>query len=412
MTLTVKEHKIFCCRMHNFIYILYKYSLLLLFLASMQAGFMWGIRDHILGMFVSIVTITFFITHKNIFIVSQKRLFICLLFVIAATIGVKENLNAYLRSVFILLPCLFFFLIKREVIFKDIIELITNFFAILLPISLLAFITSFFLHLPAFGYFEHPSGVYSIYTNYIIFIKSPFYDIRFSSIFLEPGHLGMICSFILFANKYNFKDWRVISILICSLFTLSLAGYVLILIGYLFILFLGGKITISKILMSLFFLLGSYIFAISYNNGDNYVNEMIISRLELDEEKGFKGNNRVYGSLEDYFIFFIKSDNLWRGIGSQEFVAIRETETFGGAGWKVYLLMNGLLSLSFIFLAYLYLGLKLSNDKLFAFLFFLLFLLAFIQRAYPFWASWLLLYMSSIKQPLHDKSITYSCGGN
>lgn len=383
--------------MYKYIYILYKYSLLLLFLASMHSWFTWNVKNHYLGFFVSLISIIFIVLHKNLIIISRKRLTACLLFSIAVMIGLKENINAYLGPIFILFPSLIVFLIKEETILFNILNLITNFFAILLPFSLIGFLVSFFIDLPSFGYIEHPSGVYSTYTNYLLFIKSSFYNFRFSSIFLEPGHLGMICSYILFANKFNFKDWRVIVILICSLFTLSLAAYVLILIGYLFMLFIWGRITISKIIISSILIGGGYLFATSYNNGNNYVNEMVISRLQYDEEKGITGNNRVYGSFEDHFEFFIKSRDLWLGIGSHEYRELMDTERFGGAGWKVFLLVNGLFATVFIFLAYLYLGNNLAFDKKYMYLFLLLLSLSFLQRGYPFWTSWILTYYLGIK---------------
>lgn len=50
-------------------------------------------------------------------------------------------------------------------------------------------------------------------------------------------------------------------------------------------------------------LLPVYYIGISYNDGDNQVNNLIISRLMPDKEKGFSGNNRV---SEDFDIYFEK----------------------------------------------------------------------------------------------------------
>ena len=54
---------------------------------------------------------------------------------------------------------------------------------------------------------------------------------RFQSIFLEPGHLGMISSLMLYMIRYNMRSWQGIIIFLSSLLSMSLAAYMLLFLG-------------------------------------------------------------------------------------------------------------------------------------------------------------------------------------
>ena len=56
---------------------------------------------------------------------------------------------------------------------------------------------------------------------------------RFSGPFAECGHMSMICAFLLYANRFNLQQWYNIVFFISVLFSLSLAGYVLLGLGLL-----------------------------------------------------------------------------------------------------------------------------------------------------------------------------------
>jgi len=134
-----------------------------------------------------------------------------------------------------------------------------------------------------------------------------------------------------------------------------------------------------------------YIIAINYNDGNNLLNNWFFDRLTPSEDKIIAGNNRTFGILDDFYEIFIthKSLLLW-GLGVDNYNFIVETIYFGGAGIKIYILRQGLVSVFLVFLAYLFIGFSISKNWRYTLCFVLLFAISFWQRAYPFWASWLI----------------------
>jgi len=179
-------------------------------------------------LFCNFVSVLYFIIYKPKLKLNNNRLvviFFYLLFVVYAS-----NLNIVKA-----IPVIIFFCCSEETI-EDIFTSITRWFSWILIPSLLLFVLLLFQDItPPLGYISYDAildgkeieTAYSEYANYLLLIKGVFYDIRFNSIFLEPGHLGMISSFMLFANGYNFKKKECWVILFAIILSLSLAGYVL-----------------------------------------------------------------------------------------------------------------------------------------------------------------------------------------
>jgi len=140
-----------------------------------------------------------------------------------------------------------------------------------------------------------------------------------------------------------------------------------------------------------------YIIAINYNDGNNLLNDWFFARLTPSEDKIIAGNNRTFGMVDDFYEIFTKHQNLllW-GLGVDNYNFIVETVHFGGAGIKIYILRQGLVSVFFVFLGYLFIGFSISKNWRYTLCFILLFAISFWQRAYPFWASWLILFISGI----------------
>jgi hypothetical protein len=378
-------------------FFLFKLAVLLMFLDSMHLWVTWNIPTHYIGVIVFSVMISYVILTGVKLRVSFKRGIGAVLLITAFLLGYNLNsLGAVLGPVFTVLPCLLLLFISDSKILLDTFNFIVNFFAILLPISLFVFLLTF-IGLPRIGEITHFSDLYGTFDNYILAFRSNMYGFRFSSVFLEPGHLGMILSFLLFALKYNFKDFRVVILLIVSLFTLSLAAYVLIFIGYILKLLLYRELRFRVVLLGSVSLLLLYLLAVNFNEGDNLLNNHLFARLQLDEEKGFTGNNRTYGKLDDVFEIAMNNKELvfW-GIGVDNYNLLRDNIHFGGAGVKVYVLRQGLVSVLLVFSAYFLVGLSLSKHRRYILCFMLLIALSFWQRAYPFWTSWIITFMGGI----------------
>lgn len=252
-------------------------------------------------------------------------------------------------------------------------------------LSLGIFILTRFTSLPSLGAFKVPNdNFYPKYNNYLLFIESTsifnLFLYRFNGPFLEPGHLAIVCALLIFANKYDFKDNQWLWVLLgCIVLSLSLAGYVICVIGYAFLKMKNKKmIFLMTVLISIIYIGVTVV----WNEGRNPVNELIFSRLEYDEKKGVAGNNRTPGVTDRLFKKKWESNNLWTGLG------LSENSAIAGAGYKVYFLRYGIISALLILIFYISLIPK-KCDRRFAISFIALIVLLFIQRAYPGWYSWI-----------------------
>lgn len=232
-------------------------------------------------------------------------------------------------------------------------------------------------------YGDSTSNLYNFY-NYFVMIVYERNPIRFCSIFLEPGYLGTLVAFLLYSNRYDFKKWYNIVLLIGLLASLSLAGYITALLGYLLKGQFKRQLLLKRVVLISLILGGFYYFALNYNGGKNIINESIIERLQLtNDEKIISGNNRVFGNTDEVFEQFIKSGNIWFGLES-----VADEEVFG-AGYKVFLLYFGLLTALLWFLTYLLICTSCKNKK-YGYVFLFLIILTFLQAAYPSSYAWLI----------------------
>lgn len=270
----------------------------------------------------------------------------------------------------------------------NLLRFITKWFGIIMVLSISIFFVTKITNLPNIGIFQVPDDIYyAPYKNYFFFIESTnilkilFY--RFNGPFLEPGHLAMVSSLILFANRYNFKvnRWLWVS-LVCVIISLSLSGYIITIIGYLL---LKLKSIRHIIVLTLLFV-SAYIFTTQvWNNGDNIMNDLIVARMEYDEEKGIAGNNRTFGKTDENFKLSWEQGKLWTGLGTFD----KNDDSIAGAGYKIYFLRSGIISAILVFIFYLNL-IPHNCNKRYGYSFIVIIVLLFLQRAYPTWFSWLL----------------------
>lgn len=213
---------------------------------------------------------------------------------------------------------------------------------------------------------------------------------RFSSIFLEPGQLGMMTSFFLCANRFELKRKEVLVIFVATVFTFSLAAYVLLLISASVYLTLYSKKPIRNFILWGSFLLLFYSFFSNYNNGDNVINSYILERLQSDNGK-IAGDNRFSEEMDFYFKRFINSNDFALGIGSVQY---EKLFLGANAGYKVFLIQYGIFGTLLIFLFYLMV--VLGKPTKMAWILFLVYILCFLQAAYPLWECELILFITAI----------------
>ena len=155
--------------------------------------------------------------------------------------------------------------------------------------------------IPLPHYYSDTSDYYSheVYYLFIVGANNILEELlpRFCGMFLEPGHIGSTCCLLLFINRFNFRDKSNYIYLLSIIFSLSLAAYCLLFIGLCLHFFLKG-VHIIKYILFMGVLAGIlYILGLTYNDGDNILNEKI--KEENMEE--------LYYKVEHPLIFVLSS---------------------------------------------------------------------------------------------------------
>ena len=361
-------------------------TVIFLMLWSLRPWFLWGVNTVVVSVVAAFCL--FFCIGDRLKKAFFEHYCLVIIFFVLSTYWNIENGFGRLQIPFIIALAMNNSEKKRLLIWW------TNFYATILVISLIAWLLTWTGLLPNYGTISSTAQNH-IYTNYIFCLKGFIYVYRFHSVFLEPGHVAMIAVFTLYANKFNFRKPAVLALLICTLFTLSLAGYVLLLMGFIFCRIQKTKfswILIKNTLVVLFILGGIILGGKSYNGGRNLLNELIFERLEFDEDKGFSGNNRFSRQTDILFERAFKTGEIVSGMSSEKYKRLHDLDDIHGAGYKLYMLERGIIGTVLIFLFYFFLY-RASVDKKFVLGMLILYILAFLQRSYPFWYSWLFLFL-------------------
>lgn len=303
-------------------------------------------------------------------------------------LGVSYGLLSFLSY----LPAILLFMLdeKKQ---NNLLQYITKWISIILGVSLVIYLLSSFIQLPHFSFLPPQlANSYTPFENYIFFLKntSMYEEVqlnitRFSGPFLEPGHQSMVCSFLLFANRFQMRKEPLMWILVVSvLMSFSLAGYLLLVIGFCLI---KIKNVYSIIISGVIVASGIFVVTNVWNNGDNAINVLIFDRLEFDSSKGIKGNNRTIKQTDYFFKQCVDDGTIWLGVQTQKEMKLK----IRGAGYKIFLLRYGIGGAIFVGLIYLLL-IPAGVNRRYAISFLILISITFLQRAYPSWYSWLLPY--------------------
>lgn len=279
-----------------------------------------------------------------------------------------------------------------------VINNITKWYSCLMVVSIIVYIVTLCVNVPSFGVLANGDR-YGLFQNYIFYVKEiGGFDsdlLRFGGPFLEPGYVGMMGAFLLFVNQFELRRKEIKIILLSVLLSLSLAGWVLAFLGYLEILYYKGRLNIRKLIPFIAIFLICLVAGLYYNNGDNIVNNEILSRLAFDEEKGFVGNNRNVETMMEFFqAMWGNWDLILYGYPPTAFYGLADWETVG-AGLDRFMVFHGLIGVLYVFLFYI-LSLIYATDKKYVILFFVFILICFWQRTYSLWFSWIICYHYSV----------------
>lgn len=333
----------------------FKILLLVYVFYSLNCWVFFSANAKVMRFAYPLLAIPFFLK-KGFWDTSQRRVGIAfLLAVLYVYCFGNGNLNLYIFALIGALPLISIILLKDEYI----MDLLESFQKILYPLLTLGAVF-WILHLVGydlpstevtFGTALDSKGnleaQYYFSNHYLYLVNNSALmrwnaDIpsffRFSSIFIEPGYLGIMLTFLLFINKFDMKDKRNIVYVVSLVLTLSLAGYIMSLFA-----FIANRLEMSKRRVSTLVSIGvvvtiAYLFFSNYNDGNNAINEAIISRLEVDDDKGIAGNNRTSEALDDQFAKLLTSSDLLFGMSARNNIEY-------GVGYKAFMMRNGLFGL-------------------------------------------------------------------
>lgn len=379
----------------------YRLSILYLFFNGIHAWITWDIPFFSQYLIISLIC-ALYQNENKIYIKLNNRelLAFLILFVAYVYVGRSAWKTYALRAVFQIYPLL---VLYKDRWLAETIQFVVKWFAILLIPSLIIYAISLVVKLPPVSTISNEASESYVYENYIFYIKSTanFDSYRFNAFSLEAGYLGTSCAFLLYLLKYDFKPFYSKVILISLVLSFSLAGILIAILGY-FILNIQNRRTVVRVFTGIVVLSAGVLFFQNYRNGDNIVNELIISRLEIDKDKGIKGNNRFSETADKYYDKLLRNGLIWTGFGGEYISKVNHGATgkgnfqdqIRGAGYKIFILYNGVIGALLCLLYYWFFIPQYPKQmKKYMIGFFALIFITSIQATYPFSYSWLIPYL-------------------
>lgn len=357
------------------------------FLSSARACMTLGDNQYI-DMLLAIICILIILPNTWLSVSNTKIISSLFLLIGAAyTMHGSPNITAYLAQIFmVLIPVILIFLRFEYQI--DVFKSFSNWYSILLLCSLI-FWGLFLLGVPLPHTSQKIEYYYDNYgmmlNNYYLFRETislnpyilPIEFRRFNGFFLEPGHIGTITSFFLYANGFNMKKRCNIIFLITIILSFSAASYILIILGFLFFKYGTSQKKLKKILLPFILILISIFFISQYNGGKNIINTVIFEKVTR-ENGAIEG--RFSSTTQKTWNTFLSSNDLLWGLGTGANVP-------NSAGYKVFLINNGLIGVLFVLIAYW--GIQKIWASKVGYLMFILYLISFTQRTYCYWDAFL-----------------------
>lgn len=355
-------------------------------LYSAQPYFAWGTSAIKVLLLAVFLLIRFALLKRNTLKENMFSIYLCCVLWLYLYVFHAPNLDDAFSSIFTrFLPILFVILFVAEEK-RKFLKYITNLFAIVIAVSLIFYILWFCgISLPSVR-IEHVSdSFYPKFTNYYFFIIQGDLGIftRFQSIFTEPGHLGMLSALLLYVNCYNFRKWQCWVLLFGLIWSFSLAAYILLITGFIVYKIANSEhflLSIMKVgaVMS-FVVISLVVFYVSFP--DTIFSTLILSRLEISEERGIEGNNRNDASFMRYYEKFEKKREYFTGIGIDQYAKL--SFSGGNSSYRVFIVQYGIIGITLLFLFGFSAVFQMHSKVYWGLL--LLYCLSFYQRPYALW---------------------------
>lgn len=352
------------------------FLLVLVILTQYRMSFTWYFAQFISMIFVPVIFALLFkgrrltVPNKIVFAVLGG----------AALIFIVKNFQV--SSCVALLAFWSSFYIKDSLKIK-VVDYITTLMSVVMFVSLSAWLIHFNVkELPLYSLLDlsiigNPGSL----ENYLFFVNNPtLFMPRFYSIYEEPGGLGVMLSFILAANNYNVKDFRVIVLFFSLIFTYSLAGYIVTVLGICFM-----KVrSLQAFFQAFFFLLFLTGAVVWFFQDDAMFNQNIVGRLLEFDDQGLDHRNSE--ELNEFFQAYITSFSSIFGMGPKY-----AGTHFEGSSYKFFIINYGFFGLFILLMMYVCMAWRYGKN---AFRLLLIYALAFLPQ-YGAFLSWQILLFSA-----------------
>lgn len=355
-----KLKKLFLLQKQDVVYACYFTGILIAYLGSLNPWFMWSF----FGVFpvitsVPIVVAMLMSSHLSHPLFTRENYLSTfgayLLLVVMMALVDGRNINGYIFLVFNAIIFYSLFRLETEGLLR-VGTFLAKFMAILMCISI-PFYVLYLIGFPLPHYHIANEEFHYYFENFRFFLlddrDTMLFVPRFHSVFLEPGHLGTACTFLLLTQIGKWKKWYNIILLVTTLMTFSLAAYVLLAMTFFGAAWIQRKAIVGKLIALLLVLSAIVLASIFYNKGDNMVNQLIVQRLTVDEDGKLEGDNRVTGMFETEYERYIQSEDILWG---REYVSMKYG--WGNAGYRVFIFKNGIIVLAMLIAFYLIFSLQ------------------------------------------------------
>lgn len=369
------------------------------FLTSLRAYFLWDYL-YVVPALVTVYTFFFYMNCPSFFSFNRKCVvFPSLLLSMAMLYTIRSsNLNGYIGQLFTLIPIFFVFSLITDVK-AEILVFLTKAFSVLLLISVTAWILFLLgVSLPS-SEISYNDGQY-YYSNFYLFLENKIGVTifpRFSSVFLEPGYISLLIILFLYLNEFRVMRWDGAVLFVSLILTFSLAGYLVFIISYVAYQLRNSKMAL--IYLSLMGLLGfaGHAFFTTYAGGNNPVNQLIFTRLAVEDGK-IVGYNRTKDWFDEYYKRFMKSDDVFFGVG------VDAIDLESNVGYKAYLVLHGVFGLALLVAAF---ASPLKFNRTYnAFILFMLYVIIFMRGHHIiYWFGFLLIYACAISLPRNWREV-------
>ena len=297
-------------------------------------------------------------------IILSSLLLLLLLYLITQT-----SVTGLISNLFLLV----IFFLKSDFKIK-LLDCVISVFAIGVGISLLVYILVCWLSMPFPSQVLEPLNPLkeTEYLQYpfLVVYNSPynFANMRFYSVFDEPGVVGTVAALLLYSNEYKLNSWKFIIIFIAGIFSFS---FFFIVMSFLY---LFRKSYIKYILFFIVFSIIIYLLFKDFfiKNGELF-NSLIFSRFTAD---GNYGGDRVSSLFNREYYEFLVSNDVFFGRGSEELSKILS----GGSSYKSLVYSNGVIWFIGVCLFFILNILTISQNKKIVFYSTIIFLGVLYQR--------------------------------